>query len=141
MFGQDRQQLRQFFKTSWDKRLAGQPLQALEQIVAQVVEQHPEYHAALADPDALERDYSVETGQTNPWLHMAMHVTIAEQVGSDRPAGFRSAYQATVLRLGDPHQADHAILECLGQTLWEAQRAGGLPDESAYLECVRRLGR
>ena len=34
------------FQTSWSRRLAGEPLQQpLEQLVAQVIEQHPEYHA------------------------------------------------------------------------------------------------
>jgi hypothetical protein len=139
MFGQNREQLRLFFKSSWDKRLAGATLQGVEQLVAQVVEQHPEYHAQLGDEGALQRDYSPAAGETNPWLHMAMHVTLAEQLGADRPAGFRDAYVAAVRRFGEPHAAEHAMLECLGLALWEAQRAGSLPDEARYLECIKRL--
>ncbi|MFU8837969.1 MAG: DUF1841 family protein, partial [Thiohalomonadaceae bacterium] len=26
-----------------------------------------------------------------------------------------------------------------GQALWEAQRSGQMPDEQAYLECLRKL--
>ena len=90
MFGQDRQQLRRFFQASWQKRQAGEPLQPLEQLVAGVVAQHPEYHAQLADDDALQRDFAPADGQTNPWLHMAMHVSLAEQLGAPVTTSFGS---------------------------------------------------
>ena len=139
MFGQDRDQLRLFFKTSWDKRLSGAPLQPLEQLVAQVVEQHPEYHRHMG-PDALQRDFVPQSGDPNPWLHMGMHIALGEQLGADRPAGIRDLYQRVALRVGDPHAAEHAMMDCLGAALSEAQRAG-LPDEQAYLECLRKLAR
>jgi hypothetical protein len=141
MFGQDREQLRRFFRTSWDKRLAGQALQPLERLVAEVIAQHPEYHACLADEERLQQDFGAEQGQTNPWLHMGMHITIGEQLGADRPSGIRAAYQRLVLSQGDSHAAEHAIMECLGAVLWEAQRSGVAPDEQTYLACVKRLSR
>lgn len=141
MFGQNREELRRFFQTSWQKRLDGQSLQPLEQLVAQVVEQHPEYHVYLSDAEQLDRDFTPEQGQTNPWLHMGMHITLAEQLGTDRPAGIRSSYQQIVARFGDQHAAEHAMMDCLGVVLWEAQRAGTAPDERGYLECLKKLGR
>lgn len=139
MFGQDREQLRRFFKTSWNKRLAGQPLQPLEQLVAQVIEQHPEYHAQFADEEQLQRDFSPDHGETNPWLHMGMHISLGEQLGADRPAGIRALYQQIVMRFGDHHAAEHAMMDCLGVVLWEAQRSARAPDEAAYLECLKKL--
>ncbi|MDJ0740396.1 MAG: DUF1841 family protein [Gammaproteobacteria bacterium] len=139
MFGQDREQLRRFFATSWRKRQSGEPLQGLEQLVSQIVEQHPEYHAQLADDEQLQRDFTPETGETNPWLHMGMHVSLGEQLGADRPAGVRELYRQIAARHGDAHAAEHAMMECLGLVLWEAQRAGRTPDEAAYLECLKRL--
>lgn len=139
MFGQDREQLRRFFRSSWDKRLAGEALQPLERLVAQVIELHPEYHAAIGSEDALHRDYTPEQGDTNPWLHMAMHVTLGEQLGADRPGGIRDEYQRIARRLGDHHAAEHAMIDCLGLVLWEAQRSATLPDEQAYLDCLRKL--
>ena len=127
MFGQNREELRRFFQTSWEKRLNGHALQPLEQLVAQVIEQHPEYHRHLA-------------GDTNPWLHMGMHITLAEQIGSDRPAGIRGSYQQVVARFGDHHSAEHAMMDCLGVALWEAQRNGIAPDELSYMECLKKLG-
>jgi hypothetical protein len=139
MFGQDREQLRRFFRTSWDKRLAGQPLQPLEQLVVQVIEQHPEYQADVQDEERLQREFSPDLGETNPWLHMGMHITLGEQLGADRPEGIRDSYRRIVARFGDRHAAEHAMMDCLGVVLWEAQRSGRMPDEQAYLECLKRL--
>lgn len=141
MFGQDRQQLRRFFVQAWEKHLAGQALQPLERLVTDVIAQHPEYHDHLSNDDALDRDYAPEDGQTNPWLHMGMHISLGEQLGADRPAGIRGAYQRIAARIGDPHAAEHAMMECLGVALWDAQRKQTSPDESEYLECLKRLAR
>ena len=141
MFGQNREQLRRFFQTSWQKRLNGQTLQPLEQLVVQVIEQHPEYHRHLDDADHLDRDFTPEQGETNPWLHMGMHITLAEQIGSDRPAGIRDSYQQVLARYSDNHAAEHAMMDCLGVALWEAQRRGAAPNEQSYLECLKKLAR
>ena len=141
MFGQDRTQLRRFFLTSWAKRQTGAPLQPLEQLVVQVIEQHPEYQRHLDDEDRLAQDFTPEQGETNPWLHMGMHVSLGEQLGADRPPGIRALYQRIAARHGDTHAAEHAMMECLGLILWEAQRANRQPDESAYLECLKKLAR
>ena len=139
MFGQNRADLRRFFLTSWNKHLASQPLQPLERLVAEVIEQHPEYHGCLADEDQLRQDFGPEQGQTNPWLHMGMHISLGEQLGADRPAGIRALYQQIVMRFGDHHAAEHAMMDCLGVVLWEAQRSARAPDEAAYLECLKKL--
>ena len=139
MFGQNREELRRFFQTSWQKRRNDQALQPLEHLVVQIIEQHPEYQHHLDNPDQLDRDFGPEQGETNPWLHMGMHITLAEQVGSDRPTGIRNSYKQVVARFGDPHAAEHAMMECLGLALWEAQRGGSAPDEQRYLECLKEL--
>ena len=139
MFGQNREELRRFYQQVWEKRQAGAPIEGLELLVAQVIEQHPEYQDMLGDPEALERDFNVEDGQTNPFLHMGMHITLAEQLGSDRPAGIRTLHRKITLKTGDPHEAEHRMMECLGLILWEAQRAGKPPDEQAFLDCMHKL--
>jgi hypothetical protein len=141
MFGQDRTQLRRFYLDCWEKRQAGAPLEPMERIVAEVVERHPEYHRYLS-ADALDRDWTPEHGETNPFLHMGMHIALAEQLQADRPPGLRQRYQAISHKhLGDIHAAEHAMLECLGLVLWEAQRAGRAPDEKAFLQCLDELAR
>jgi hypothetical protein len=139
MFGQDREQLRGFFLQVWRKHQAGETLAGVEQIIAQVILQHPEYHTLLESPDALARDFGGSDGQSNPFLHMGMHIALAEQLQSDRPTGIRALHQALSSRLGNPHSAEHQMMECLGQALWKAQHTQSPPDEQTYLECIRRL--
>ncbi len=140
MFGQDREQMRRFFGAAWLKRLAGTPLEPVELLVADIIADHPEYHALLAE-DALEREYPPELGATNPFLHMGMHIAIREQVAAGRPADIAALHRAIAARLGDLHEAEHRMIDCLGEALWRAQRDGVEPDEAAYLECLRRLAR
>lgn len=141
MFGQDRNELRRMFFATWRKHRAHAPMEPLEQTIAHIIAQHPEYHALLEDEDAyLTRDYLPEMGQTNPFLHMAMHIAIQEQLGTDRPAGVREAYQALLTRFGDPHAVEHDMMECLAEALWQAQRQGLPPDDTAYLACLRLRG-
>ena len=100
---------------------------------------HPEYHAALGDPEEhAERDYAPEDGATNPFLHLSLHVAIEEQLSIDQPPGIRAQFERIAVARGDRHEALHALLDCLGETLWRAQRDSGAPDTQAYLECLRR---
>lgn len=139
MFGTDRNQLRRFYCDVWLRKQRGETLDALGAQIAAVIEAHPEYQSLLNDPEAaLGAEYTPEMGQTNPFLHMGMHLAIREQVSTDRPPGIRSAYQLMIARHGE-HDAEHHMMECLGKAMWEAQRAGQEPDEMQYLDCVRRL--
>lgn len=142
MFTQDRDQLRRAWLEAWRKFKADEPLEPLEKLIAQTVANHPEYHKLLESGDkSLGREYAPEQGETNPFMHMGMHLAIHEQLGTNRPDGIVSAYQALLMRTGDAHAVEHQMMECLGEALWQAQRAGRAPDEMAYLACVERLGR
>ncbi len=140
MFGNDRIQMRRFFTETWRKARVGEALIPLEQMLADIIRQHPEYHALLEAPDsALDKDFLPDLGGTNPFLHMGMHISLQEQVGTDRPAGIRQLYRQAVLQAGDSHTAEHQMMECLGKMLWEAQRENRMPDEQAYLRCIQAL--
>ncbi|MCC6134631.1 MAG: DUF1841 family protein [Candidatus Contendobacter sp.] len=135
MFGNDRNSLRRYYCAVWEKANAGQDLEPLERLIAGVIREHPEYQPMLVDTEAaLGREYLPEMGQTNPFLHLGMHIAIHEQLGSNRPAGILDLYQQLCRIAGDSHDAEHRMMDCLGETLWEAQRNGREPDESAYLE-------
>jgi hypothetical protein len=139
---QSRDELRNVYIEAWRKRREGLPMEPLEMQVADVIELHPEYQAALTDPQrVLDRDYSPEGGQSNPFLHMGLHLAVRDQLATDRPPGIRAAFNAVVTHLGEPHDAEHQLIECLAETLWESQRAGRPPDENAYLERVRGVSR
>ena len=129
---------RRMFLEVWRKQQSGESLSALETIVAEIIRLHPEYHALLAgDPDnALDRDWRPEGGETNPFLHMGLHIAIREQLSIDRPPGVKAAYRALLERTGNTHAAEHIMLECLAETLWRGQRENHLPDDQAYLDCL-----
>jgi hypothetical protein len=136
----NREESRRFFVQVWRKYQEGEALEPLERILLEVILEHPEYHAELDNEEhALGADYTPDAGVTNPFLHMGMHIAIREQIGSDRPAGISELYQRLLARYGDHHELEHAMMECLGEALWEAQRTNQVPDEAAYLECLKRL--
>lgn len=138
IFGQDRNELRRMYSDAWAKFSQKLPLTPLETQIAAVIEWHPEYHDALGS-EYLDEDYTPEGGQSNPFLHMGLHLGIREQVATNRPAGIRAIYQALVARVGDPHEAEHQMIDCLAETLWEAQSRNSPPDEQKYIERLNRL--
>lgn len=140
LFGQDREQIRRFYCRVWKKYSDQLPMEPLEDLIAGVIADHPEYHDLLIEQeDALDRDYLPEMGETNPFLHMGLHIAIQEQLGADRPAGIRALYQAARPRFADAHALEHRLMECLAEMIWQAQRNQGAPDEQAYLDCVREI--
>jgi len=139
MFNPSRGEVRRFFTDTWGRYRRGEPLSGLEQTALQVILLHPEYHPVLQDTErSLERDFAPESGQLNPFLHLSLHLAIEEQLAIDQPRGIRERFEHLVAKTGSEHDAKHVVLECLGETIWESQRAGAPPDESAYLECLSR---
>lgn len=137
---QSRHQLRRMYAEAWRKYTEGAPLEPLEAQIARLIGEHPEYHALLAAPEAaLEAEFLPESGAENPFLHLGLHLAVREQVATDRPPGIASAHAQLARRFGSVHEAEHRMLEILGEELWAAQRSGGAPDEGAYLERIRRL--
>jgi hypothetical protein len=137
--GHDRGELRAVWREAWRRHRARLPLEPLEAQLAELVELHPEYHPLLeAEPEAAGRDWTPEPGDTNPFLHLGLHAAAREGIATDRPQGVRAAFAMLLARSANPHEAEHVLVECLGETLWEAGRTGLPPDERAYLERVRR---
>ena len=136
MFGTDRNQLRQMYKTAWEKFQQQQNLTPLETQIAEVIKEHPEYHDFVLQ---LEKDFLPETGQTNPFLHMGLHLGLREQVSTNRPAGISNIYQQLVIAKGSPHDAEHSMIECLAHAMWTAQNHNQAPDETAYLASLQVL--
>ena len=139
MFDPQLADVRRFFCGTWRKHRQGLPLEPLEALALDWILAHPEYHDSLADVDrALEADYSPQTGKTNPFLHLSLHLAISEQLSIDQPPGIRACLQALERRLGSAHEAAHQAQECLAQALWQSQRHGQPPDQQAYLDCLRK---
>jgi hypothetical protein len=135
MFGQNRDQLRQMWADAWRKFMQQQALQPLEQQLVAVLQLHPEYHTLLNQTQA---EYLPEQGQSNPFLHMGMHLALREQINTDRPSGIAACYHQLKNRLANEHEAEHSLMECLAEALWQAQRNQTAPDEAQYLQCLKQ---
>jgi len=139
MFNPSQADVRRFFCSVYAKALAGQALEAIETIASQWINEHPEYHADLADVDtALTTMYEASESRSNPFLHLSMHLSISEQCSIDQPRGIRQAVELLTHQRNSLHHAHHEAMECLGTMLWESQQAGRPPDGNAYIACVQR---
>jgi hypothetical protein len=139
MFSPSQSEVRSFFVEAARKLGDRLPLTPLEALAADWIAAHPEYAADLVDADvARAARYPAEAGRENPFLHLSMHLSISEQVSIDQPAGIRQAVDLLTARLGSTHAAQHEVMECLGQMLWESQQQGRPPDGDSYVDCVRR---
>jgi len=139
MFAPSQQDVRRFFCETAAKLRDGGPLTAMEAVAADWIAEHPEYAGDVSDADAaLAAIYTVDEGRTNPFLHLSMHLSISEQVSIDQPRGIRQAFELLAARRGSAHDAQHDVMECLGEMLWTSQRSGLPPDGEAYIACVRR---
>ena len=139
MFSPSQADVRRFFCSIHAKTQAGQPLEAIETIASLWIDEHPEYHAELADVDAaLASMLQAEEGKTNAFLHLSMHLSISEQCSIDQPRGIRQSVELLTHRRNSLHLAHHEAMDCLGKMIWESQRAGRPPDGDAYIACVQR---
>jgi hypothetical protein len=139
MFQPSQHDVRRFFCDTYARLRQGLPLDPMQALAARWIDEHPEYHADLADEEAaLAAVYTVEDGRTNPFLHLAMHLSISEQVGIDQPSGIRQAVELLAARRSGLHAAHHEVMDCLGEMIWASQRSGLPPDGPAYIEAVRR---
>ena len=139
MFSPTQADVRRFLCGVHTKSRSGAPMEAIETLASLWIAEHPEYHPDLADSDAaVARNYDETPGQTNPFLHLSMHLSISEQCSIDQPRGIRQAVELLAKRLDSLHDAHHAAMECLGQMLWDSQRSGRPPDGEAYVAAVQR---
>jgi Domain of unknown function (DUF1841) len=138
--GQDRDVMRNAWRAAWGRHLERLPLAPLQAQMAEVIALHPEYHAQLTEtpglPARVDED-SAAAGQA--FLHLGLHLALREQLTTDRPKGIALVHRRLSATEHLAHNAEHRMMGVLEQTLWEAQRAGRMPDETQYLEALRRL--
>ncbi len=140
MYSQDRDQLRLFYCEVWHKFVNQMPLEPLEKQIADIITEHPEYHGLLSAPEkAKDQDFLPESGQSNPFLHIALHLSLIEQITTNQPAGITLLYNKLVQRRQDRHVAEHEIMNCLTQIIWEVQHDNKPYNEKKYLRLIRKL--
>src|SRR3954463_1871775 len=136
MFDPSREQVREMFFSTWRKYRGGQPLAGMESLALDVILLHAEYHDVLSQPARYrEKDY---TDESNPFLHMSLHIALEEQLSIDQPPGIAQLFNVLVAKKSERHAALHEAIECLAETMWRAQRDSAAPDAAAYLECLRK---
>jgi hypothetical protein len=139
VFNPSREQVRDFFFETWRKYRAGEPLAGLESVALEIALLHPEYHAVLDDPARFrELEYFPELGETNPFLHMSLHMALEEQLSIDQPAGVAERFATLLAHAGDRHAALHEAIDCLAEMVWRAQKDAAPPDAAAYLENLEK---
>ena len=139
LFNPSRDEARNFMFESWRKRRAGELLTPLEDLAAQLIGKHPEYHAALENPEHHQnKDYLPEQGAPNPFLHLMMHLTIEEQISINQPAGIRAHFMRLTQQYESEHDAQHRMMECLSEMIWQAQRNRTQPDAAIYFACLEQ---
>ena len=137
MFNPSRDQARDFLFEAWRKYGANETLTALETIAVGIIANHPEYHVLLSRREQfVDRDYAPEHGETNPFLHLSMHMAIQEQIAIDQPRGVRNAHQKLMMKLGTSWDAEHEIMDCLAEMIWQAQQMKTAPSAEIYLKCI-----
>lgn len=139
LFNPSRDEARNFLFGSWRKRRAGELLTPLEDLAAQLIAKHPEFHGVLENQEAhSDKDYLPEHGATNPFLHLMMHLAIEEQISINQPAGIRAHFTRLTRRLESEHEAQHCMMECLSEMIWQAQRNRTQPDAAVYVACLEK---
>ncbi|MBI1174987.1 MAG: DUF1841 family protein [Sideroxydans sp.] len=139
MFNPTRDEARNFLFESWRKKCAGELLTPLEDLTAQLIDKHPEYHELFSDAERnQDKDYAPDGSVVNPFLHLMMHLTIEEQISIDQPPGIRAHFMRLTEKYQSEHEAQHAMMDCLGEMIWQAQRNGTAPDGALYLACLEQ---
>ena len=139
IFEPTRDEARNFLFEAWRKRRCGELLTPLEDLAAQLIAKHPEYLNVLEDPERnKDREFAPEQGATNPFLHLMMHLAIEEQISIDQPPGIRAHFVRLTQKLESEHDAQHRMMECLSEMIWQAQRNRTQPDEAVYFACLMR---
>ncbi len=139
LYNPSRDQARQFLFDAWAKFRQQAPLTNLEKIAVEVIQMHPEYHAIFDIPERyINQQYFPEMGQTNPFLHISLHLSVIEQISINQPIGIRDVYTKLLEKYHDQHEAQHDILDCLAETIWHAQKNNAALDSTYYLSLLRK---
>jgi len=139
MFNPSRSEARNFLLEAWRKYCGRELLTPLEDLSAQLINKHPEYHATFDDPKSnQEKEFSIDGATINPFLHLMMHLTIEEQISIGQPHGIREQFVRLTRKYDSEHEAQHAMMDCLGEMIWQAQRNKTMPDATIYLSCLEK---
>ena len=71
-----------------------------------------EYHALLKNPQQFQyKEYSSESGELNPFLHLMMHLTMEEQISINQPPGIANLFKRLTRHYHNEHDALHRMMD------------------------------
>lgn len=137
LYGDNRQDHRQIFFDVWRKQQNQELLDPLEKKILSVLIQHPEYHFIFDNPEKfIDTEYFPELGETNPYLHLGLHLTVIEQVQTNQPRGITGLYKKCLEVFHETHEAEHCIMNSLAISLHEVMQEHKPFDDKAYFERI-----
>lgn len=141
MYDVNTDDVRLFFADVWRKRQQPLLLNALQQKALRIIAAHTEYAPYLENVEHfLNRTWRPEEGETNPFLHLSLHLSVQEQVAIDQPFGITAIHQSLCEQYaGDWVKAEHDMIEALAETIWQAQCYGQGLDVNVYMTRLRSL--
>lgn len=138
LFNPSRDEVREFFFNTWLKYKQAQTLSDLEKIGLSVILLHPEYHSILDSPEQFKhQEYFPEFGETNPFLHMSLHISVLEQISINQPIGIAGIFATLTIKHKNENNAIHDIIDCLAETIWQSQRNNTPLDSAHYLQLLQ----
>ena len=139
LYGNDYLSFRKFFHQAWEKFTKKQPLDPMESIAATIISNHPEFHDFFSSMDSLEAVITPESGNINPYLHVAHHLAIIEQINSNSPVGARTIYQQLIKREKDEHLVQHLMMSVLAEWLSDISNSRKEMNEHDYISALKKL--
>ena len=136
MFTSDRSKQRQYLKQAWEKYTRQDQLEPLELQLAKIVEKHPEYHDLIKN---LDSEYFPEQGNTNPFLHINLHLTLQDQLTMDQPKGIRGIHNRLLVKIKDEHEVEHMMMEHIAEMIFNAQKNNTAFDLDGYINALKEL--
>lgn len=138
MFNPSVSDVRNFFFDTYQKGSQSLPLSDLEKIAYSIIIEHPEYRTVLSNRDKyMVYNWLPENGETNPFLHLSMHMSIIEQLSINQPFGVKELYFELCKKLDNEHEAQHQAMDCLAEMVWQAQYNNMQPDPQIYLSALK----
>jgi len=136
VFTSDRSKQRQYLKQAWEKYTRQDQLEPLELQLAKIVEKHPEYHDLIKN---LDSEYFPEQGNTNPFLHINLHLTLQDQLTMDQPQGIRGIHNRLLVKIKDEHEVEHMMMEHIAEMIFNAQKNNTAFDLNGYIIALKKL--
>ena len=115
------------------------PLNTEDQILADLMEMHPQYYGFWESIEQYGDRFFDPTCEDNPFLHVSLHVAVERQIRAGAPLLVLQTVQRLVARGDDPHDARHAVMAVLVRQLWDRTMQGRPFDVQRYAAELERL--